>query len=169
MVGWHHQLNGHEFKHTLGDGGGQRSLMLQSMGSQRVRHGPAAEQGFQSLLILMSIESVMPFNHLIFCRPLLFPPSTFPSIRVFSNTSVICIRWPKYWNLSISPSSEYSVLVSFRIDRLDLLAVQGTLKSLFQQHSSKASISVLSFLYSPTLTSIHDYWKNHSPDKVDLC
>ena len=124
---------------------------------------------FRSLLKLMSILSVISSNHLILCCPLLLLPSIFPSIRVFSNTSVICIRWPKYWNLSISPSSEYSVLVSFRIDRLDLLAVQGTLKSLFQQHSSKASISVLSFLYSPTLTSIHDYWKNHSPDKVDLC
>ena len=123
----------------------------------------------QSLLKLTSFLSVMSSNHLILCCPLLLPSSIFPSIRVFSNMSVLCIRWPKYWSLSISPSSEYSVLVSFRIDRLDLLAVQGTLKSLLQQHSSKASISVLSFIYSPILTSIYDYWKNHSPDKVDLC
>ena len=96
----------------------------------------------QSLLKLMSIESVMPSNHLIFCHPLLLPPSVFHSIRVFSNESVLCIRWPKYWsfNFSISPSNEHSGLLSFRMDWLDLLAVQGTLKSLLQHHSSKASI-----------------------------
>ena len=90
----------------------------------------------------MSIELVIPSSHLIFCRPLLLPPSIFPSIRVFSNESVLCIRWPKYWNFSfnISPSNVYSGLVSFRMDWLDLLAVQGTLKSLLQHHSSKASI-----------------------------
>ena len=90
----------------------------------------------------MSIESVMPSNHLILCRPLLLLPSIFPSIRIFSNESVLHIRWPKYWSFSfsISPSNEYSALVSFRIDWLDLLAVQGTLKSLLQHHSSKASI-----------------------------
>ena len=84
----------------------------------------------------------MPSNHLILCHPLLLPPSIFPSIRVFSNESVLCIRWPKYWsfNFSISPSNEYSGLISFRMDWLDLLAVQGTLKSLLQHHSSKASI-----------------------------
>ena len=89
-----------------------------------------------------SIESVMPSNHLIFCHPLLLPPSIFPSIRVFSNESVLCIQWPKYWSFSfsISPSNEYSGLISFRMDWLDLLAVQGTLKSLLQHHSSKASI-----------------------------
>ena len=89
----------------------------------------------------MSIESVMPSSHLILCRPLL-RPSIFPSIRVFSNESALCIRWPKYWSFSfnISPSNEYSGLISFRIDRLDLLAVQGTLKSLLQHRSSKASI-----------------------------
>ena len=94
----------------------------------------------------MSIESVMPSSHLIFCCPLLLPPSIFPSIRVFSSESVLCIRWPKYWsfNFSISPSSEYSGLISFRMDWLDLLAVQGTLKSLLQHHSSKASILQLS-------------------------
>ena len=96
----------------------------------------------QSLLKLMSFESVMPSNHLILCHPLLILPSIFPSIRVFLNESVLHIRWPKYWSLSfsISPSSEYSGLISFRMDWLDLLAVQGTLKSLLQHHSSKASI-----------------------------
>ena len=91
---------------------------------------------------LMSIESVMPSNHLILCRPLLLLPSIFPSIRIFSNESVLCIRWPKYWSFSfsISSSSEHSGLISFRIDWLDLLAVQRTLKSLSQNHSSKASI-----------------------------
>ena len=95
----------------------------------------------QSLLTLMSIESVMPSNHLILCRPLLLLPSIFPSIRVFSNESVLRIRWPKYWSFSfnISPSNEQSGLISFRMDWLDLLAVQGTLKSLHQHHSSKAS------------------------------
>ena len=95
-----------------------------------------------SLLKFMSIELVMPSNHLILCHPLLLPPSIFPSIRVFSNESVLHIRWPKYWNFSfgISPSNEYSGLVSFGIDWLDLLTVQGTLKSLLQNHSSKASV-----------------------------
>ena len=91
---------------------------------------------------LISIESVRPSNHLILCHPLLFPPLIFPSIRVFSNESVLCIRWQKYWSFStsISPSNEYSELIFFRMDWLDLLAVQGTLKSLLQHHSSKASI-----------------------------
>ena len=95
-----------------------------------------------SLLKLMSIELVMPSNHLILCHPLLLPPSIFPSIRVFSNESILCIRWPKYWSFSfsISPSNEFSGLISFRIDWFDLLAVQGTLKSILQHHSSKASI-----------------------------
>ena len=96
----------------------------------------------QSLLKLMSIVLVMPSNHLILCHPLFLPPSTFPSIRVFSNESVLRRRWPKYWSFSssVSPSNEYSGLISFRIDWLDLLAVQGTLKSLLQHHSSKTSI-----------------------------
>ena len=95
-----------------------------------------------SLFKPMPIKSVMPFNHLILCRPLLLPPSIFPSIRVFSNESVFHIRWPKYWSFdfTISPSNEYSGLISFRMDWLDLLAVQGTLKSLLQHHSSKPSI-----------------------------
>ena len=91
---------------------------------------------------LMSIESVMPSNHLILCRPLLLPPSIFPSIRVFSKESVLCIRWPKYWSFSFSicPFNEHSGLISFKRNCLDLLAVQGTLKSLLQHHSSKASV-----------------------------
>ena len=116
------------------------------------------------LLKLMSIESMMPFNHLVLCRPLLLPPSIFPSIRVFSNESVLRIRWPKYWSFSfnISLSSEYSGLISFRTDWFDL-AVQGTLKSLLQHHSSKDSILwCLAFLWSNC--HIHEYWKNHSFD-----
>ena len=103
----------------------------------------------KSLLKLMSIALVMPSSHLILCRPLLLPPSFFRSDRVFSNESVLCIRWPKYWSFSfsISPSNEYSGLISFRMDWLDLLAVQGTLKSLLQPHSSKVSILQLSLKY----------------------
>ena len=94
----------------------------------------------RSLLKLMSIESVMPSNHIILCHPLLLLPSIFPIIKVFSKKSVLRIRWPKYWSFSIRPSNEYSGLISFRMDWLDLLAVQGTLKSLLQHYSSKASI-----------------------------
>ena len=106
------------------------------------RQASLSISNFQSLLKLMSIESVMPSNHLILCRPLLLPPSVFPSIRIFSNESALRIRWPKYWSFSfnISPSNEHPGLLSFRMDWLDLLAVQGTLKSLLQHHSSKASI-----------------------------
>ena len=119
------------------------------------RQASLAITNSQSLLKLMSIESVMPSSHLILCRPLLLPPSIIPSIRVFSNESALHIRWPKYWSfsLNISPSNEHLGLISFRMNWLDLFAVQGTLKSLLQHHSSKAS--ALSFLYSPTLTSIH--------------
>ena len=121
-----------------------------------------------SLLKLMSIESGMPSNHLIFCCPLLLLPSIFPSIRVFSNESVLHIRWPKYWSssFSISPSNEYSGLISFRMDWLDLLAVQGTLRSLLQHHSSKASILQCSAFFIVQLSHpyIHDHWKNHSLD-----
>ena len=119
-----------------------------------------------SLLILMSIESVMPSNHLILCCPLLLPPLIFTGIRVFSNESVLCIRWPTYWSFSfsISPSNEYSGLISFRIDWFDLLAVQETLKSLLQHYSSKASVLWLSAFFIVQLShpSIHDHWKNHS-------
>ena len=120
-----------------------------------------------SSLKLISIDLVMPSNHLILCHPLLLLPPIPPSIRVFSNESTLRMRWPKYWSFSfsISPSNEHPGLISFRMDWLDLLAVQGTLKSLLQHHSSKSSILRLStFLYRPTLTSIHDYWKNHSLD-----
>ena len=116
-----------------------------------------------SLLKPMSIESVMPSNRLILCRSLLLP-SIFPSIRVFTNESAVPIRWPRYWSFSfsISPSNEYSGLISFRMDWLDLLAVQGTLKSLLQYHSSEASILWCSAFFIVQLTSISDYWKNHS-------
>ena len=112
---------------------------------------------------LMSIESVMPFKHLILCRPLLLPPSVFPSIKVSSNESALYIRWPKYssFSFNISPPSEYSGLVSFRMDWLDLLAVQGTLKSLLQHHSSKVSILQHSAFFSVQLS--HPYM---SPGKT---
>ena len=122
----------------------------------------------RSILKLMSIESVMPSNHLILCHPLLLPPSVFPSIMVFSSESVLCIRWPKCWSFSfsISPSNEYSQLISFKIDWMDLLAVQGTLKSLLQHHSSKASILRHSAFFIVQLSHpyMNDYWKNHSFD-----
>ena len=111
----------------------------------------------QSLLKLMSIESVMPSNHLILCHPLILPPSILPSIRVFSNESVLCIRWPKGWSFSfnISPSNEYSGLISFRMGWLDIFAVQGTLKNLLQHHSSKASILKCSAFFPVQLS--HPY------------
>ena len=111
----------------------------------------------QSLLKFMSIESAMPPNHLFLCHPILFLPSIFPSIGVFSKESVLRIRWPKYWSFSfsISPSNEYSGLISFRMDWLDLLAVQGTLKNLLQHHSSKASILQLSAFFTVQLS--HPY------------
>ena len=109
-------------------------------------------------------------NYLILCHSLLLLPSIFPRIRVFSNELTLCIRWPKYWSFSNQPSNEHSKLISFRIDWFDLLAVQGTLKSLLQHHSSKASILQLSAMFhGPTLTSIDDYWKNHSFDYTDFC
>ena len=120
----------------------------------------------------MPIESVMPSSHLILCHPLLLLPPIPPSIRDFSNESTLLLRWPKYWSFcfSISPSNEHPGLISFRMDWLDLLAVQGTLKSLLKHHSSKASnFSALGFLHSPTLTSIHDHWKSHSLEQTELC
>ena len=121
----------------------------------------------QSSPKLMSIKSVMPSSHLILCHPLLLLPLILPSIRVFSNESALHIRWPKCWSfsLSISPSNEHLGLVSFRMDWLELLAVQETLKSPLQHHSSKASILQCSAFFTvQTLTSIHDHWKNHSLD-----
>ena len=147
-------------------------LFSHSVVSDSATPWTAAHQAFLSITIsrnllkLMSIELVMPSNHLILCCTLLLLPPIFPSIRVFSRESVLCIRCLKYWNFnfSISPSNEYSGLISFRIDWFDLLAVQGTLKSFPQHHSSKASI-----LQHSTLRSIHHYWKNHSFDYVDIC
>ena len=135
----------------------------------------AAHQAFlsiinsRSLLKLMSIESVMPSNHIILWCPLLLLPSISPSIRVFSNESALHIRWPKYWSFifSISLSNEYSGLISFRIDWLDLLAVQRTLKSLLQHHNLKASVFWCSAFFMVQL--LHDYGKNHSFDYMDLC
>jgi len=125
----------------------------------------------QSFLKLMSIEPVMPYNHLILCHPLLLLPSIFPSIRVFSNESALCIRCPKYWSVSssISPSNKYSGLISFRMDGLDLLAVQGTLKSLLQHHSSKASVLWCSVSFMVQLS--HPYMttgKTIAFDHMDL-
>ena len=153
---------------------------LPSMGSHKVGHdwrdlaaaAAAVQQASlsitnsQGLLKLMSIESVIPSNHLILCCPLLLLPSIFPSISIFSNEKVLSIRWPKYWSFSfsISPSNEYSGLISFRIDWLALLAVQGTLKSLLQHHSSKASVLRHSALFTVQLIFIRDYWKKHSFD-----
>ena len=117
----------------------------------------------------MSIEPVMPSNHLMLCYLLLLPLLIFLSIRIFSNESVLRIRWPKEWNFSfsISPSSEYSGLIAFRMGWLDLLAVQGTLKSLLQHHSSKASILRCSAFFIVQLS--HPYMKNHSRDYMDIC
>ena len=116
----------------------------------------------QCLLKLMSIESVMPSNHLILCHPLLLLPLIFPSIRVFSNESALRIRWSKYWSFSfnITPPNEHPGLISFRMDWSDLLEIQETLESSQTPQFKSINSSVLSFLYSPNLTSIHDYWKN---------
>ena len=117
----------------------------------------------RSLFEFMSVESVMPSNHLILCHSLLLLPSIFPSIGVFSNVPALHIRWPKYWSFSfsISPSNQYSELLSFRIDWFALLAVQGILKSSPAPQFESINSSVLSLLYDPTLISIHDYWKSH--------
>ena len=125
----------------------------------------------QSFLKLMFIKSVIPSNHVILCRPLLLPSSIFSSIRVFSNESVLHVRWPKCWSFSfsISPSTEYSGLISFRIDLFDLLAVLETLESSLTPQFKSINSSALSFLYCLTLTSVHEYWKNHSFDYTDLC
>ena len=125
-----------------------------------------------SLLKLMSIEIVMPSNHLTLCYPLLLLPSICPSIRVFSvSESALCIRWLKYWSFcfSNSPSSEYSGLIFFRIDWFDLLVVQGILKSLPSPQFKSINSLALSLLYGPTLTYVHDYWKNQSFSRMNLC
>ena len=139
------------------------SVVSNSLQPHVLQHArPPCPLSALSLLRFMSVESVMPSNHLILCHPLILLPSNFPSIRVFFNESALHIRWPKYWSFSfnISPSNEYSGLISFRMDWLDLLAVQGTPTQQFKRINSLA----LSLLYSPTLTSIDDYWKNHSLD-----
>ena len=120
----------------------------------------------QMLLTIMSIESVMPSNHLILCRPLRLLPSIFPSIRVFSNESVLLIRWPKHWSFSfsISPSSEHSGLIFFRMESLGLLVVQGTLKSLLQHHSSKALLLQGSAFFMVQLSHPYMTWQNHNFD-----
>ena len=125
----------------------------------------------RSSLKLTSIESVMPSSHLILCRPLYHLPPIPPSIRVFSNESALCIRWPKYWSLSfnISPSNEHRGLIPFRMDLLDLPAVQGTLQSSPTPQFKSINSSVLSLLHSPTLTSIPDYWRNHCLDCCCYC
>ena len=136
--------------------------------SQHTRPPSLSITNSWSSLRLMSIESVMPSSHLILCRPLLLLPPIPPSIRVFSNELTLHMRWPKYWSFSFSicPSKEHPGLISFRMDWLDLLAVQGTLNSESSPTPQFKSInsSVLSFLHSPTLTSIHDHWENHSLD-----
>ena len=128
------------------------------------RQASLSNNNSQSLLKLMSIESLMPSNHLILCCTLFLPPSIIPSLRIFSNESVLHIRWLKYWSfrLNISPSKEQPGLISFRMGWLDLLAAQGTLKSLLQHHSSKASILQCSAFIMVQLS--HPYWKNHSID-----
>ena len=151
--------------HPAGVGGGSAVCLVQSLSRVQLFATPwiAACQASlsitnsQSLLKLMSIELVMPSNHLILCHPLLLPPSIFPSNRVSSNESVLPIRWPKYWSFSfhISPSNEHPRLISFRMDWLDLLAVQGILKSLLQHHSSKASILWRSAFFTVQLS--HPY------------
>ena len=138
--------------------------MSDSLRPHGLQHTRQAPHEFE----LMSTESVMPSNHLILCHPFLLLPSIFASIRVFPNESILCIRWPKYWSFSISPSKEYSALISFRIDWFDLLAVHRTQESSPAPQFESTSSLELSLLYGPTLTSIHDYWKNHSFDYADL-
>ena len=146
------------------------SNSLQPHGPQHARP-PLSITNSPSLLKLMSIESVMPSNHLIPCHPLLLLPPIFPSIRVFSKESVLRIRWPKDWSISfsISPSNEYSGLISYRMDWLDLLAVQVTLKSLLQNHSSKASILQHSAFFIAQLSHPYMTIGKTSFDYMDLC
>ena len=127
-----------------------------------IHHASLSITNSWNLLKLMSIELMMPSNHLILCCPLLLPPSIFPRVRVFSIESVLCIRWPKYWSFSpsISSSNECSGLISFRMDWLDILAVQETQESSPTSQFKSINSSALSFLNSPVLTFIHDYWKN---------
>ena len=146
----------------------RRSVMSNSLRPHESQHArppcSSPTPGVHSRLT--SIESVMSSNHFILCRPLLLLPPIPPSIRVFSNESILCMRWPKYWSFSfrIIPSKDIPGLISFKMDWVDLLAVQGTLKSLLQNHSSKASNLWHSAFFIVQLIVIHDYWKNHSLD-----
>ena len=143
------------------------SVMSDSLLPHGLQHSrPPIHHQLRSLLKPMSIESVMPSSHLILCRPLLLLPPIPPSIRVFSNESTLHIRWPQYWSFSLSiiPSKEIPGLISFRMDWLDFLAVQGTLKSLLQHHSSKASILRHSAFFTVQLSHPYDHRKNHSLD-----
>ena len=169
---------GHHYSHQPPGAQTSRSSSLLLFSHVRLFVTPwtAAHQAYLSFPIslslckLMSIESVMPSSHLIFGHPILFLPSIFLSVRVFSNESALHIWWPKCWSFSfsISPSNEYPGLISFRIDWFDLLAVQGTLKSLPQHHSSKSLIFQCSAFFTVQFTSVQDYWKNHSFDYTDL-
>ena len=144
------------------------SVESESLRSHGLQHSRLlSTTNSRNLLKLMSIELVMPSNHLIHCRPLLIPPSIFPSIRVFSNELVLQIRWPKFWSFSfsISPSNEYLGLISFRMDWLESpCSPRDSQKSSPTPQFKSINSSMLSFLYSPNLTSMHDYWKNHSFD-----
>ena len=157
MVGWHHRLNGHEFEQTLDSVQLLIRVLLFATPWTAARQASLSITNSQCSLKPMATVSVMPSNHLIVCRPLLLLPPVFPSIRVFSNESVLCIRWPKYWSFSfsISLSNEHSGLISFRMDWVYLLAVHGTLKSLLQHHSSKASILQRSAFFTVHLS--HPY------------
>ena len=151
MLNWNYKIfSSVQFSHSVISGS------LQPRGTAACQ-ASLSITNFRSLLKLVSITSVMPSNHLILCRSLHLPPSILPSIRVFSNESVFCIRWPKYWrfSFSISTSNEYSGLIFFRMDRLDLLTIQGTLKSLLQHYSSKASILQCSTFFTVQLS--HPY------------
>ena len=153
----------HKMFHNLASAQFSLSVMSNSLLPHESQHArPPCQSQLQSSHKLMSIELVMPSSHLILCCPLLLLPSIPPSI----SESTLLMRWPKYWSFSfnISPSNEHPGLISFRMDWLDLPIVQGTLKSLFQHHSSKASILWCSAFFIVQLTSIHDYWKNHSLD-----
>ena len=164
--------NWHNIVNPFGSVQSLSRVQLSETSWTTARQASLSTTNSRSLPKPMSIELVIPSNHLILCHLLLLLPSIFPSIRVFSNESSLRIRWPKYWSFSfsISPSNEHPGLISFRMDLLDLLAVQGTRKSLLQHHSSKASILQCSaFFIVQLLTSIHDYWKNHSLDEADPC
>ena len=145
-----------------------QSVMSNSLQHHESQHSKASLSitNSRSSPQLMCIESVMPSSYLILCRPLFLLPPVPPSIRVFSDESTLRMMWPKYWSFSfsISPSKEHPGLISFRMDWLDLLAVQGTLKSLLQHQSSKASILWSSVFFTVQISSIHDHWKNHSLD-----